>query len=191
MKGIIFTEFMELVEREFGLTVLNNILDAADDSGVYTAVGSYDHQQLLRLIHALSHVTGMPTAELQQHFGEAVFAHLLASLPPHASLIKSQTCFQFIRHVEEYIHVEVKKLYPDANPPRFSFLFETEQRLEMNYQSGRCMAHVCFGLIQGCARHFGEQIDVEMTALDESGSKVNFVLIRQAGQPTAISSTLT
>ncbi|MDW1810083.1 heme NO-binding domain-containing protein, partial [Vibrio sp. Vb2362] len=44
MKGIIFTEFMELVEEKFGLDVLDQVLDLSNDEGVYTAVGSYDHK---------------------------------------------------------------------------------------------------------------------------------------------------
>lgn len=36
MKGIIFTEFMELVEEKFGLDVLDQVLDLSNDEGVYT-----------------------------------------------------------------------------------------------------------------------------------------------------------
>ncbi|TOB55774.1 guanylate cyclase, partial [Vibrio parahaemolyticus] len=34
MKGIIFTEFMELVESKFGLEVLDQVLELSDDEGV-------------------------------------------------------------------------------------------------------------------------------------------------------------
>ncbi len=33
MKGIIFTEFMELVESKFGLEVLDQVLELSDDEG--------------------------------------------------------------------------------------------------------------------------------------------------------------
>ncbi len=60
MKGIIFTEFMELVEEKFGLDVLDQVLDLSNDEGVYTAVGSYDHKDLVKLIVNLSKVSGVP-----------------------------------------------------------------------------------------------------------------------------------
>ncbi len=50
MKGIIFTEFITIVESKFGLDVSQQMLDDANDSGIYTAVGSYDHRQLIKLI---------------------------------------------------------------------------------------------------------------------------------------------
>ncbi|BCN24121.1 heme NO-binding domain-containing protein [Vibrio alfacsensis] len=174
MKGIIFTEFMELVESHFGLEVLDQVLEASHDEGIYTSVGSYDHRSLVKLIVNLSKTTDIPAEKLQEIFGETVFLNLLRTIPPQASLVKSDHCFQFIRHVEEYIHVEVKKLYPDAEPPRFEFISETETHLVMNYKSARCMSHVCFGLIKGCAKYFNQTVDIEMEPLNASGSEVKF-----------------
>ena len=121
MKGIIFTEFMELVEDKFGLETLDQILELSNDEGIYTAVGSYDHRDLVKLIVSLSKISNIPPEQLQEVFGECVFQNLLASIPNHASLKQCQTTFQFVRHVEDFIHVEVKKLYPEASPPQFDF----------------------------------------------------------------------
>ncbi len=106
MKGIIFTEFLELVEEKFGLTVLDDILDRAGDEGVYTAVGSYDHRKLVSLIVNLSQVTGLSVEQLQEVFGEAVYDNLLASISNRSSLHQCHSTFQFIRHVEEYIQLQ-------------------------------------------------------------------------------------
>ena len=57
MKGIIFTEFMELVEEKFGLDVLDDVLEMSGDEGIYTSVGSYDHRDLVKLIVNLSKKT--------------------------------------------------------------------------------------------------------------------------------------
>ena len=48
MKGIVFTEFLDLVEAKFGAEVLEEMLDAADlkSGGAYTAVGYYDHAEM-------------------------------------------------------------------------------------------------------------------------------------------------
>ncbi|MGL6315132.1 heme NO-binding domain-containing protein [Vibrio sp. WXL103] len=176
MKGIIFTEFLELVEREFGLEVVDQILDLSEDEGIYTAVGSYDHRLLVKLIVNLSKTTEIPAERLQEVFGETVFINLLATLPDKAALQDCSHCFEFVRHVEEYIHVEVKKLYPDAQPPTFEFISESETELVFDYKSARCMAHVCLGLLKGCANHFEQQIDVAMRSQNEQGSDVRFTV---------------
>ena len=176
MKGIIFTEFLELVEDKFGLGLLEEVLEMSEDEGIYTSVGSYDHKALVKLIINLSKKTDIDAATLQRVFGQSVFKNLLASLPDKASLTHCNTTFQFIQHVERYIHVEVKKLYPDAEPPEFSFITTTEAELVFDYKSARCMSHVCLGLIEGCAEHHGESITVEMTPQNDDQSVVRFNL---------------
>lgn len=176
MKGIIFTEFLELVENTFGLEVLDRVLQLSENEGIYTSVGSYDHKELVKLIVNLAKTTDIPAGQLQEVFGEALFLKLLATLPSSASIIHSNNCFQFIRHVEDYIHVEVKKLYPSATPPTFDFISESESELVMDYKSAHCMAHVCFGLIKGCANYFKQTVNIGMTPLNDSGSKVRFKL---------------
>lgn len=176
MKGIIFTEFLELVEEKFGLDLLDEVLDMSEDKGIYTSVGSYDHKNLVRLIINLSKKTEIDATTLQRVFGQTVFKNLLASLPNQASLNHSSTTFQFIQHVERYIHVEVKKLYPDAQPPEFHFIHTTEAELVFDYKSARCMSHVCLGLIEGCAEYHGDTISIEMIPQNDEQSVVRFNL---------------
>ncbi|EKO3916515.1 heme NO-binding domain-containing protein [Vibrio fluvialis] len=176
MKGIIFTEFLELVEDKFGLDVLDQVLEQAADSGVYTSVGSYDHKALVKLFIELSRVTGIDSNELQRVYGVSVFQSLYRTVPASANLSQVNSCFAFIRHVEDYIHVEVKKLYPDAKPPRFLFIDESATEVSFDYQSARCMSHVCLGLLQGCADYFGEKIDVVMEPQSEDLSRVRFTV---------------
>lgn len=176
MKGIIFTEFIELVETEFGSQVLEEMFDLAQDKGVYTSVGSYDHKLLVSLIVALSKLTNVSAEDLQATFGKAIFAHLHASIPSTTALKSCNSTFQFLRQVENYIHIEVKKLYPDAKPPKFDFIKEDKLAMTFDYYSARCMSHVCLGLIKGCAEHFDESIGVTMNSQDSQGSHVRFQL---------------
>lgn len=172
MKGIIFTEFLDIVEDAFGLEICQQMLDEAFDEGSYTAVGSYDHKDLVKLIITLSKITDVAATDLQEVYGKAVFSRLLKSLP--IPINDKTSTFDFIRKVEEHIHIEVKKLYPDATPPRFDFISETNSIMTMDYHSARCMSHVCLGLIQGCADHFNQKIHVEMDAIKPDQSHVRF-----------------
>ncbi|WP_260261855.1 heme NO-binding domain-containing protein [Vibrio intestinalis] len=176
MKGIIFTEFMDLVEEKFGLEVLDKVLTEAGDEGIYTSVGSYDHRDLVKLIVQLSKESGVSPEDLQKVFGQSVFNNLYSTLPQSASLSECKNSFQFVRLVEDYIHVEVKKLYAEANPPKFEFISETESELVFDYRSARCMSHVCLGLVEGCAEHFGESLNIEMDEQSSDNSHVRFRL---------------
>ena len=68
----------------------------------------------------------------------------------------------------------MKKLYQEANPPRFEFISENETEVVFDYKSARCMSHVCLGLIEGCANHYGEEVDIVMHNNDQSGNDVRF-----------------
>ena len=54
MKGIVFTEFLELVEDKFGLEMVDNIITSStlESEGVYTAVGTYSFSEMLTIITA-------------------------------------------------------------------------------------------------------------------------------------------
>nr|WP_086940412.1 heme NO-binding domain-containing protein [Thaumasiovibrio occultus] len=172
MKGMIFTEFLELVEDKFGMEVCEEMLDNANDEGIYTSVGSYDHKQLVRLIVELSKLTSVSIDDLQMVFGENAFETLLSSLPVQENL--GDSTFSFLQTVEAYIHKEVIKLYPDATPPRFEFHLITESTMVMDYFSSRCMGSVCLGLIRGCAKHFGEQVTVNMNPVAGKQDHIRF-----------------
>ncbi|EGU31704.1 heme NO-binding domain-containing protein [Vibrio scophthalmi] len=176
MKGIIFTEFLDLVEQKFGLELLDELLLEANDEGIYTSIGSYDHRNLVKLIVLLSQKTGISAEDLQQVFGQSVFLNLYASLPNKASLGECKNSFQFVRLVEDYIHIEVKKLYAEANPPKFEFISETETEMVFDYKSARCMSHVCLGLVKGCADHFDESLEITMASETTDNSHVRFYL---------------
>ena len=176
MKGIIFAEFLELVEDTFGLDICQKMLDENQNDGVYTSVGTYDHQDLVKLIISLSKLTGVSAEELQRIYGKSVFNTLYNSLPGLEG--KADSTFSFIKSVEEYIHIEVKKLYPSANPPTFNFISASKTQLVMDYLSARCMSHVCLGLIQGCADHFSESIDIQMDSINTEQSQVRFTITK-------------
>jgi hypothetical protein len=174
MKGIIFAEFIELVEKTFGLEVCQQILDANNDEGIYTSTGTYDHKHLVKLISTLSQLTTMSVESLQKVYGKSVFISLLNSMP--TLKLDSKSTFEFITQVEEYIHVEVKKLYVDAKPPKFDLISINEYEMVLDYISARCFSHVCFGLIEGCAEYFNEKIDIQMQSIQPDGSQVRFTL---------------
>lgn len=174
MKGIIFSEFLELVEETFGLEVCQDMLDENEDEGLYTSAGTYDHKALVNLIISLSKLTNISIEDLQMVYGKWVFSSLLKSMP--GLELKSTTTFEFINQVEHYIHIEVKKLYEDAKPPQFIFISESESEMVLDYISARCFSHVCFGLIEGCADYYNETIKIDMQPITDDGSQVRFTL---------------
>ncbi|PSU34938.1 heme NO-binding domain-containing protein [Photobacterium lutimaris] len=181
MKGIIFTEFLDIVESRFGLDVCQQMLDDAGVDGIYTTVGSYDHRILVKMIVCLSKITDISSEALQEVYGEALFVRLLSTMPMMDNWELPTGTFSFIEQVERHIHIEVKKLYPNANPPQFDFISKTSAQMILDYISARCFSHVCLGLIRGCVHHFNENMDIEMEPVSQDQSHVRFTLTLNVG----------
>jgi len=108
MRGLIFTEFISLVEEKFGLRMADELLSqpGLTDGGAYTSVGSYSHREMLTLVVGLAERTGLPVPDLCKVFGEWLFPKLAANfdfaVKPYAN------AFDFLRSLDGVIHVEVQ-----------------------------------------------------------------------------------
>ena len=177
MKGIVFTEFLDLVEEKFGLEVADKIIEQSDLStgGAYTAIGTYDHAELVQLVVRLSEETDIEVGALVKVFGEYLFGRLVASHPVFLEGITSAE--EMLRKVHDVIHVEVKKLYPKAELPAFKCSDAPDGRLNMDYESPRGFGDLAEGLMTGCASHFGEEIDIEREDTSGgAGTSIRFTL---------------
>jgi hypothetical protein len=65
MKGIIFTEFLKMVEDVFSPEIADRVISESGSStgGAYTTVGTYDHHELINMVSRLSEITGISVAE--------------------------------------------------------------------------------------------------------------------------------
>lgn len=177
MKGIVFTEFMEMVEDTFGYELVDHIIEETKPAsgGVYTAIGTYSHAEIVNLVVSLSKKTNTPVPVLLKAFGKHLFGVFIKTY--NKFFEGSTNAFDFLESIETYIHVEVLKLYPDAELPKFT-TEQFEDRLEMIYISDRKMADLAEGLIEATLEHFNTPMDIIRKNLIEDGSKVKFIIIR-------------
>ncbi len=169
MKGVVFTEFLEMVEDKFSADMVDDIIDDADleSEGVYTAVGTYPHEEIVSLVGSLSKHTEIAVPDLVKIFGEHLFGRFAILYP---DFMKSDPgVFEFLESVETYIHIEVKKLYPDAQLPTFDTERKNDDTLIMYYNSPHPFATLADGLLKGCMSHFN--VDAEITMIDRSDGK--------------------
>lgn len=179
MKGIVFTEFLEMVEDQFSDVMVDDIIEDArlPSGGAYTAVGTYPHSEMVSMVVSLSARSGVAVGDLLRAFGEHLFGRFALGYP--SFFINQTNAFDFLAGIEEVIHAEVLKLYPDAQLPRFMVEEHTPQRLVLVYDSERHFEDLAEGLIRGCMIYFGEKAGMERCALNENGTqRERFVLTR-------------
>lgn len=179
MKGMVFTEFLELVDERFSFETTERLIAMSHlpSKGIYTAVGTYDYQEMVTLVSNLSALTGAPVSALLEAFGRHLFQRFVISFPSFFEGVRSS--MEFLPRVQDYVHSEVRKLYPDAELPHFSCDTPEAGVMIMTYRSSRNLADLAEGLILACLDHFGEGFSVAREHCSEDLSAIRFIIRRK------------
>ena len=179
MKGLIMVEFLQMLEQQAGQDLVDDLLDESnlESGGSYTAVGYYDDSELLELVGKLSERTGEPASVLVRKFGVYLFDRLLVHYPE--DLNKVSSAFDLLASVDNHIHREVAKLYPDAILPQFSHDFPEPDLMTLDYSSTRPLTDLAEGLILRCVEYYGDNVELVREDIPvTSGAKARFSLRR-------------
>lgn len=180
MKGMVFTEFLEMVEARWSPDLVDDLVESIPlaSGGRYTSVGTYGHEELVALVRGLSERVGHPVPELVRAFGHHLFGRFVDAHP--AFFVGIDDAFDFLARIEDVIHVEVLKLYPDAQLPRFD-VSRGDGELTLVYRSSRHLEDLAHGLVEGCLAHFAERARIDRCPIvDARGDGVRFHLTRLA-----------
>lgn len=176
MRGIIFTEYLDFIEANYDYEVVDRILsvEGLADDGAYTSVGKYPFEDMVKLLVATTKHTNATIPELMEAYGQHVMKVFYEHYPDFFNL--SNDSFSFLSSIEDVIHPQVLKLYPDAELPSFQIERKSEDLLIMTYNSSRKMGDFALGLIQGCLVHYGETATVSKENITEDGTIVRFTI---------------
>lgn len=167
MKGILFTEFLELTEEKYGLEIVQRIIDECDlkSDGIYTAIGTYSHKEFFIIINKIAEINQQGINSILEEYGNHFLWVLSKSYPV---FFKKENTFEFLKSIDNYIHPTVLKLYPKAELPRFESIQSGRNELKLTYYSSRKMVYFAIGLIKASGTFFKEEIkvDIEKELLD-------------------------
>lgn len=159
MKGILFVEFIDFLEERTDEATTQEIINAAEleSQGAYSRVGLYDYQELITLLVAAAERLGSPADELLNAYTDHLMAMFYREYP---GFFEGASCAgDILKNLDAHIHVQVQKLYPDAELPSFDYEVVGD-KIHLHYQSPRPLASVAQALTQACIKHFatGEQL---------------------------------
>lgn len=167
MKGIVFNLLEQTVVDRHGEAVWDRMVERSGASGAYTSLGNYETSELLGMVAVAAEELGADPDEVVRTFGRDAIPLFNESYPqffePHSRLIP------FLLTLNDIIHPEVRKLYPDAIVPVFSYESSDEDLLVMGYVSERGLCSFGEGLIEGAAAHYDERAGVRQTSCTKRG----------------------
>ena len=177
MKGIVFTEFLEMLEEQHSMELVDEVLEGVElaSGGVFTSVGTYAPAEMVALVVAAAGRIGQTPAELLRRFGHHLFASFRRQFP--VFFVDATSALEFLPLVQSYVHLEVQKLYPDAELPTFEVIEQAPGTLTLVYRSGRNLPDLAQGLIEAAIQHFGAPVELERAACPEDPAGTVFRLV--------------
>lgn len=174
MRGIIYTEYFDFVASEAGDEILEDVLGELEGTitGAYTSVGNYSFSEFASIHTLLCQKLNASPEDLARQFGANLLHRFKDLFPTYFASVESGIAF--LEKVGAHIHGEVKKLYPDAQPPEIFIEYLNGSPAFLVYKSHRPLAAVAEGLASECLRNFGDPI--RLGSHQQHGDKVKFPL---------------
>jgi len=186
MKGIIFTEFLDLVEERFGLEMVDQIIcqSRLESNGEYTSLGTYNFYEMLQLLHNLSKNKSISIANLLGAYSAKIFSDMDAI---HPEMLTSYSGpIEMIAAMNEHIEMifntkntpplrllEVKSFSP---LPHFAIKEKTKNLLIINYKSDRGLQYFWLGLMHEMFKHFNETATIVLENIKKDGTEIKFTI---------------
>ena len=178
MKGIVFTEFLDMVDTTYSPEVVDDIIEASDlpSAGAYTSVGTYPSTDMTALVVALSERVHTEVPDLMRAYGQHLFGRFHALYPEF--FVGATDVLDFLEGIEAVIHSEVRKLYPDAELPQFIVERPSPDALVLDYSSPRGLADLADGLLRGALATFDSTAVVTRVDAADDASRCRFIFSR-------------
>ncbi len=175
MKGIILSEFIEFIEQNLGEDVAQQIIDDSqvESGGAYSRVGQYDYQELIQLLMQTASATNRDAKDLLNPFADHLFTMFKRDYSVFFEGVDSAA--EMLTQIDNHIHVEVKKLYPDAELPQFNY-HKDGDTLTLDYRSPRPLASVAQALVMACIKFFGERESLTSYEIAEDHKSARFII---------------
>ncbi len=176
MKGIFFTEFLEMVEREYGLILTEKIISdlGTGNNGVYEATTDYPYSQFVELCNLLGFEVKSSVSDVVKNFGEYLFSRLVILFRP--SFAGNSSIFDFLDQIDEFIHNKIQERFTPVEIPRFRAVKINDSTFQMSYQTEKLLIDLAIGLFMGCQRFFNEELTLNTEFISEKSKLVCFTL---------------
>lgn len=161
MLGMVFTVVADLVIDQLGHDVWDLVLDEAGSNGAHTMLGTYDDDELRRIVDGVARQSAVSNAEVMRAVGSRLMAHLMHT---HGPLLPKGGLVDLLVVMNGEVHAKTLARYPSAQLPLLTMISQEGHQAVMRYQSGRRLCHLAEGMLKGAGAHFGLDVQVEQSS---------------------------
>ena len=159
MKGVVFNVMQEVVEQHLGEAVWDDAVERAGVEGVYTSLGNYPDTDLGALVGALAELADLSRSDVLVFAGRHGFSQFVSRHPDVVAEFLDWR--DVVHHLDDIIHPEVGKIYPDIDAPSFEVIADDPELIMVQYRSRRQLCALAEGLFLGLGDWFRQPLAVE------------------------------
>ena len=158
MKGIFFTEILEMSESEFGCETVEKVVSllGAGNNGVYDSMHDYSYKQFDELVSLLSKESRLSKSDVSKNFGEHLFSRLVILYRPEFA--GNSDVFEFLEQIDYFIHVKMQERFPHKGLKGFKAERIDDSTFIISYESKKVFVDLAIGMFMGCQRFFNEDL---------------------------------
>lgn len=166
MKGVVFTELLDLIENKYGYTMVDTLLTNCDlaSKGIYTSVGNYPSEELHSLINELHNKISKPQSELLHELGVHLFSVFERMYKDY--FVPYNHAFDFLKNINELLEIELHKLYPEEHLAIIEYNKVSETKLELTCPYTNKMCHLIIGLLEALTHYYCHSANIVATPVD-------------------------
>lgn len=164
MHGSIFVLLKRFVESSFDYSTWVKLLEASGiERTSYQMHEMYPTDELFAIVANASELTGLPSYELMEKYGEFLVPDLLLVYKKYIN--PQWRTYDMLTNTELAMHGAVRKEDSRTNPPKLLITKSNENQIVIDYSSKRRMAGVAVGIIKGISQYYNERDLVNVTLL--------------------------
>ena len=171
MKGVIFNVLEDFIVENWGVETFETIFAKCPlhHRDGHIAPETYPDSDLTALVKTTCEELGIEPNQAIEVFGEYLFPQLARRYP--IFLEGHEDPIEFLKTVDDVIHVEVRKLMQETALPKLAFHHDPENNdLIIDYRSKRQLCVLLKGLLAGVQNHFDANFEISEQCCVHAGA---------------------
>lgn len=159
MKGIVINILEKFLRKSDNDELWEKIQKEDVENEIYIPIKTYPDGIVLKMVSSVAEGLQLTANQTLEAFGQFMFFELNKKYSDF--LDEFETSKEFILALDKIIHVEVKKMMINSEPPEFRVLKDTGEELVIEYLSQRGLCSLAKGLFSGLQK--SKEFDFEFT----------------------------
>lgn len=173
MKGTVVSAWVKTSRQVFGDSVAEAGLQAMGfpSDKLFTPTEEVEDSKVKSFISFLANKSGKSESEIWKLIG---MDNIVTFARDYPAFFKQENLYSFLRSMYD-VHVVIASRIKGAKPPLVSVKPLDDYTAQMSYESQRGMFDYFHGMLQGAAKHFGENIKVDTVEKTSTKTVINIV----------------